>query len=95
MALALGWSEAEIQASFDRVVDDIYVSENWDQLAARGVDYFSLLGSHDWVAYDVPGTASIPLEPGRTSIDLITAHTVTVGGNVMLISAPYTRVALD
>ncbi|MDG2048167.1 MAG: hypothetical protein P8J79_13230 [Halioglobus sp.] len=50
MALALGWSEAEIQASFDRVADDIYVSENWDQLAARGVDYFSLPGSHDWVA---------------------------------------------
>ena len=45
VALALGWSEAEIQASFDRVADDIYVSENWDQLAARGVDYFSLPGS--------------------------------------------------
>ena len=206
VALALGWSETEVQASFDRVADDIYVSENWDQLAARGVDYFSLPGSHDWVAYDVPGTAtivpnlrtyivpngghdrsghpeapsdsvdaaffaehlfgadggleipdistmrngaslnvtvtfpeggvpedsrifwmyerepdgsswylydllpqdnwttmsgtgstwiaSIPLEPGRTSIDLITTHTVTVGGNVIPISAPYTRVAL-
>lgn len=205
-ALAFGWSEADVQASLDRVADDIYVSENWDELVARGVDYFSLPGSHDWVAYDVPGTAtmvpnlrtyivpngghnrpghpeapddtvdaaffaeqlfgadggleipeistvvngdtlevtvtfpeggvpedsrifwmyerepdgsswylydlfpednwttmsgtgsavtaSIPLEPGRTSIDLITTHTVTVGGNVIPISAPYTRVAL-
>ena len=37
----------------------LYVSENWDELAARGVSYFSLPGSHDWVAYDVPGTATI------------------------------------
>ncbi|MCX2978775.1 family 16 glycoside hydrolase [Candidatus Marimicrobium litorale] len=205
-ALAFGWSEAEVQASLDRVADDMYVSENWDELVARGVSYFSLPGSHDWVAYDVPGTAtilpnlrtyivpngghgrpghpeapsdsvdaaffaeqlfgadggleipeiatvvsgdtlevtvtfpdggvpedsrifwmyerepdgsswylydlfpednwttmsgagstvtaSIPLEPGRTSIDLITTHTVTVGGNSIPISAPYTRVAL-
>ena len=205
-ALAFGWSEAEVQASLDRVADDIYVSENWDELVGRGVSYFSLPGSHDWVAYDVPGTAtilpnlrtyivpngghdrpghpeapddtvdaaffaeqlfgadggleipeistvvngdtlevtvtfpdggvpedsrifwmyerepdgsswylydlfpednwttmsgagstvtaSIPLEPGRTSIDLITTHTVTVGGNSIPISAPYTRVAL-
>jgi hypothetical protein len=211
LALSLGWSEAEIQASFDRVADDIFVSENWDQLAARGVSLFSLPGSHDWVAYDVPDTgtiladlrtyivpngghdrpghpeapsdsvnavffaeqlfgadggletpdiattvnganldvtvtfpeggvpedsrifwmyerepdgsswylydlfpqdnwatmtgtgtgtgstwtASILLESGRTSIDLVTTHTVTVGGNIIPISAPYTRVALD
>ena len=207
LARPFGWSEADIQASFDRVADDLYVSENWDELAARGVEYFSLPGSHDWVAYDVPGTstilpdlrtyilpngghdrpghpeapgdsvnaaffaeqlfgadrgletpdiattvngatldvtltfpdggvpedsrifwmydrgpegsswylydlfpddnwttmtgagntwaASIPLEPSRTSIDLVTTHTVTVGGNTIPISAPYTRVALD
>jgi hypothetical protein len=207
LAQAAGFSEAEIQDSFDRVADDLYVSENWDELAARGVDYFSLPGSHDWVAYDTPGTstilpglptyivpngghdrsghpeapdnnvdaaffaeqlfgadggletpdiattvngatltvtvtfpdggvpedsrifwmyerepdgsswylydlfpednwttmtgtgstwaAAIPLEPGRTSIDLVTTHTVTVGGNIIPISAPYTRVALD
>jgi hypothetical protein len=207
LARASGWSEAGIQTSIDRVADDLYVSENWDQLAARGVNYFSLPGSHDWVAYDVPGTstilpdlrtyilpngghdrpghpeapgdsvnavffaeqlfgadggletpdiattvngttldvtvtfpdggvpedsrifwmydrrpdgsswylydllpeanwttmagsgsswtASISLEPGRTSIDLITTHTVTVGANTIPISAPYTRVALD
>jgi hypothetical protein len=207
LARASGWSEADIQTSIDRVADDLYVSENWDQLAARGVDYFSLPGSHDWVAYDVPGTSTIlpdlrtyilpngghdrpghpeapgdsvnaaffaeqlfgadggletpdiattvngatldvtvtfpdggvpedsrifwmydrrpdgsswylydllpepnwttmvgsgsswtgviSLEPGRTSIDLITTHTVTVGANTIPISAPYTRVALD
>ena len=207
LALAAGWSEAEIQASFDRVADDVYVSENWDELAARGVDILSLPGSHDWVAYDVPSTSvalpdlrtyivpngghsrpghpeapsndvdaaffaeqlfgadggletpdiataingghldvtvtfpsggvpedsrifwmydrgpdgsswylyrlfphdnwavmdgagdtwtcSIPLESGRDSIDLITTHTVTVGGNVIPISAPYTRVSLS
>ena len=39
--------------------------------------------------------APIPLEPSRTSIDLVTTHTVTVGGNTIPISAPYTRVALD
>ena len=207
LARPFGWSEADIQASFDRVADDLYVSENWDELAARGVEYFSLPGSHDWVAYDVPGTSTIlpdlrtyilpngghdrpghpeapgdsvnaaffaeqlfgadrgletpdiattvngatldvtltfpdggvpedsrifwmydrgpegsswylydlfpddnwttmtgagstwaaliPLEPSRTSIDLVTTHTVTVGGNTIPISAPYTRVALD
>jgi len=207
LLLAAGWSEAEIQASSDRVADDLYVSENWAQLAARGVNYFSLPGSHDWVANDVPSTgtilpdlrtyivpngghdrpghpeapdntvnaaffaeqlfgadggletpdiattvnganldvtvtfpdggvpedscifwmydrgpdgsswylydlipddnwtimagtgstwtATIPLESGRTSIDLITTHTVTVDSNTIPISAPYTRVALD
>lgn len=204
---AYGWSEAEVQESIDRVADDFYVSENWDALMARGVDIFSLPGSHDWVAYDVPGTAtilpqlrtyivpngghnrdghpaapddnvdaaffaehlfgaeggleipdihtqvngahldvtitfpdggvpedsrifwmydrqpdgsawylydlfpednwsimtgsgstwmaSIPLESGRTSIDLVTTHSVTVDGNLIPISAPYTRVALS
>jgi hypothetical protein len=203
----LGWSDAELLAAIERVADDLYVSENWDELTARGVEIFSLPGSHDWVAYDVPGTgamlpglrtyimpngghsraghpeapskdvdvaffaeqlsgadrgletpgvataikggvlevtvtfpdggapedsrifwmydrgpdgsawylydlipeenwavmsgagstwiASIALEPGRTSIDLITTHTVTVGGNTIPISAPYTRVVLD
>lgn len=207
LARGFGWSEADIQNGFDRVADDLYVSENWDELAARGVDYFSLPGSHDWVAYDVPSTstilpdlrtyilpngghdrpghpeapdddvnaaffaehlfgeeggletpdiattvngatldvtvtfpdggvpedsrifwmynrgpdgsawylydlfpddnwtsmtgngstwtASIVLEPGRASIDLVTTHTVTVGGNTIPISAPYTRVAID
>jgi hypothetical protein len=206
-ARAIGFSETEIQASFNRIADDIYVSENREQLAARGVAIFSLPGSHDWVAYDVPSTgtilpdlrtyivpngghdrpghpeapsnsvnavffaeqlfgadggletpsiastingtnldvtvtfpeggvpeesrifwmydrkpdgsswylydlfpeenwttmvgsgstqtASIPLEPGRRSIDLITTHTVTVDGKIIPISAPYTRVELD
>ncbi len=179
------------------------MSENWEGLKSRGVAIFSLPGSHDWVAYDVPGssatlpdlrtyivpngghsrdghfeapddsvsaaffaeqlfgadggletpeidavrngsrldltvffpdggvpedsrifsmydrgpdgsswylyelfpdenwltmtgsgsvwTASIPLEAGHTSIDLITTHTVTVDGNIIPISAPYTR----
>ena len=201
-----GWSEADVQESIDRVADDFYISENWGALMARGVDIFSLPGSHDWVAYDVPGaatilpqlrtyivpngghnraghpeapsdvvdpaffaehlfgedagleipdiattisgpnldvtitfpgggvpedsrifwmydrapdgsawylydlfpednwttmtgagstwTVSIPLEAGRQSIDLVTTHTVTVDGNIIPISAPYTRVAL-
>ena len=54
---AHGWTEAEMEAAFDRVVDDLYVSENWDQLVDRGVEIFSLPGSHDWVAYDVPTPA--------------------------------------
>ena len=58
-AQTYGWSDAEVQASIDRVADDMYVSENWDGLVARGVDIFSLPGSHDWVAYDVPGTSTI------------------------------------
>ena len=41
------------------VIDDLYVSENWDQLVDRGVEIFSLPGSHDWVAYDVPSTSEI------------------------------------
>lgn len=202
-----GWPEDEVQASIDRVLDDLYVSENWQDLMARGVEIFSLPGSHDWVAYDVPETgrllpglrtyivpngghgraghpaapskdvdaaffaeqllgaasgletpeittridgdvlevtvtfpeggepqdsrifwmydrgpdgsswylyrlfpkrnwttmtgrgsvwnASIPLEPGRRSIDLVTTHTTTIDGRTMPISAPYTRVTLD
>lgn len=202
-----GWTTIEVMAAIDRVADDLYVSENWDELTKRGVEIFSIPGSHDWVAYDVPGTgaalpglrtyivpnggharaghpeapskdvdaaffaeqlagvdggletpeistaingdtlevtvtfpdggvpeeskifwlydrgpdgsawylyelfpennwaemtgrgstwtASIPIESGHTSIDLITTHTVTVGDNIIPISAPYTRVELD
>ena len=201
-----GWTTQEILDAIDRVADDLYVSENWDALTARGVEIFSLPGSHDWVAYDVPGTgaklpglrtyivpngghtraghpaapsrnvdaaffaeqlngaggglktpeintaidgdtleitvtfpdggvpeeskifwmydrgpdgsawylydlfpednwlamtgrgstwnASIPLEAGRESIDLVTTHTVTVDERVVPISAPYTRVQI-
>ncbi|MBL6757591.1 MAG: hypothetical protein ISQ11_14420 [Planctomycetes bacterium] len=204
---AYGWTEAEMRAAFDGVADDLYVSENWEQLTDRGVEIFSLPGSHDWVVHDVhdtstvlPGlrtyivpngghargghpeaprssvnraffaeqlfgaeggletpeisavvngaeldvtvtfpeggepeesrvfwmydrgpdgsswylydlfpaenwaemvgsgstwTVSILLEPGRTSIDLITTHTATVDGHTLPISAPYTRVTLD
>ncbi|MDG1491599.1 MAG: hypothetical protein P8R43_06875, partial [Planctomycetota bacterium] len=205
--VTIGWTTQEILDAIDRVADDLYVSENWDALTARGVEIFSLPGSHDWVAYDVPGTgaklpglrtyivpngghtraghpaapsrnvdaaffaeqlngaeggletpqisavvngaeldvtvtfpeggepeesrvfwmydrgpdgsswylydlfpagnwaemtgsgstwtASILLEPGRTTIDLITTHTATVDGHTLPISAPYTRVPLD
>ena len=183
------------------------MSENWDELAKRGVEVFSLPGSHDWVAYDVPGTSTrlpglrtyivpngghgreghfmapsndvdaaffaeqlagadrgletpqisttvegdtlevtvtfpeggvpetshvfwmydrgpdgsawylydlvpeanwtemsgsgntwaavIELEPGRSTIDIMTAHTVAVDGRTVPISAPYTRVAIE
>jgi hypothetical protein len=204
--VTIGWTTQEILDAIDRVADDLYVSENWDALTARGVEIFSLPGSHDWVAYDVPGTgaklpglrtyivpngghtraghpaapsrnvdaaffaeqltgadrgletpeiatvidgdmfevtvtfpeggvpeeskifwmfdrgpdgsawylydlfpeanwaamsgkgnvwtATIPLEAGRASIDLVTTHTVTVDGRVIPISAPYTRVPI-
>ena len=207
MAGAFGWTETEVLSSIERVADDLYVSENRSELAARGVEIFSLPGSHDWVAYDVPSsgeilpnlrtyivpngghgrighpsapsddvdagffaeqlfhadrgletpgvttvikgdvlevtvtfpdggdpedsrifwmydrgpdgsswylyrlfpkenwttmtgkgntrTASISLEPGRGSIDLLTTHTVTVGQYTIPISAPYTRVWID
>ena len=205
----IGWTTQEILDAIDRVSDDLYVSENWDALTARGVEIFSLPGSHDWVAYDVPGTgaklpglrtyivpnggharaghpeapsndvdaaffaeqlagagrgletpeiatvidgdllevtatfpdggvpeeskifwmydrepdgsawylyelfpedrdhwtvmsgrgsvwtATIPLEAGRASIDLVTTHTVKIDGRVVPISAPYTRVSID
>ena len=54
-----GWTTAEVLTALDRVADDLYVSENWDELMARGVEIFNLPGSHDWVAYDVPGTGEI------------------------------------
>jgi hypothetical protein len=59
---------------------------------------YDLLPEANWTTMVGSGsswTASISLEPGRTSIDLITTHTVTVGSNTIPISAPYTRVALD
>ena len=206
-ATTVGWTTDEVLTAIDRIADDLYVSENWDELTKRGVEIFSIPGSHDWVAYDVPGTgvilpglrtyivpngghgrnghpeapsknvdaaffaeqltdadggletpeiftaidgdtlevtvtfpaggepeeskifwmydrgpdgsawylydvfpeenwaemsgsestwtASIPIESGHTSIDLVTTHTVTVGDNIIPISAPYTRVELD
>ena len=56
---SLGWTPEEVLAAIRRVADDLYVSENWDELTKRGVEIFSLPGSHDWVAYDVPGTGAI------------------------------------
>ena len=53
-----GWTSTEVLDAIDRVADDLYVSENWDELTDRGVEIFSLPGSHDWVAYDVPGTGT-------------------------------------
>lgn len=59
MAPTAGWTTDEVLTAIDRVADDLYVSENWDELTKRGVEIFSLPGSHDWVAYDVPGTGAI------------------------------------
>ena len=39
-------------------------------------------------------TASIALEPGRSSIDIVTTHTVTLDEGIMPISAPYTRISI-
>ena len=58
-AATVGWTTEEVLTAIDRVADDLYVSENWDELTKRGVEIFSIPGSHDWVAYDVPGTGAI------------------------------------
>ena len=68
-----GWSEADMRDAMDRIADDIYLSENWEEVQARGVEYFCLPGSHDWVAYDVP-TASQLLPDLRTYIQPNAGH---------------------
>ena len=59
--------------AMDRIADDIYLSENWKEVQSRGVEYFCLPGSHDWVAYDVP-TASQMLPDLRTYIQPNAGH---------------------
>ena len=56
-AAEMGWSEQDMRDAMNRIADDIYLVQNWEEVQARGVEYFCLPGSHDWVAYDVP-TAS-------------------------------------
>ncbi len=73
-----GGTEAEIQAAFDRVTDDLYVSENWEQLADRGVEIFSLPGSHDWSPTTCPRRArSCPACGPTSSPTAGTAEAVT------------------
>ena len=40
-------------------------------------------------------SASIELEPGHNTIDIITTHTKTVDERLVPISAPYTRVPIQ
>ena len=72
-AAEMGWSEQDMRDAMDRIADDIYLSENWEEVQARGVEYFCLPGSHDWVAYDVP-TASQMLPDLRTYIQPNAGH---------------------
>ena len=58
---------------------DLFPDDNWAVMAGSGSTW----------------SVSIPLEQGRTTIDLVTTHTVTVDGFTIPISAPYTRVTLD
>ena len=58
---------------------------------------YDLIPEENWAIMNGSGstwTASIPLDSGHASIDLITTHTVTVNGRIIPISAPYTRVTL-
>ena len=57
---------------------DLFPEDNWMTMTGRGSTW----------------TASIDLEPGRSSIDLVTTHTATVDGRAIPISAPYTRVPI-
>ncbi|MCP4893947.1 MAG: hypothetical protein GY911_09060, partial [Actinomycetales bacterium] len=57
---------------------ELFPENNWAEMTGRGSTW----------------NASIELEPGRSFIDLVTTHTVTIDGRVMPISAPYTRVPI-
>ena len=72
-AAEMGWSEQDMRDAMNRIADDIYLSENWKEVQSRGVEYFCLPGSHDWVAYDVP-TASQMLPDLRTYIQPNAGH---------------------
>ncbi len=53
VALQGGWSWEDIRQISRESGARILVSENWDQLMARGVDVHFQPGTHDWVAHDV------------------------------------------
>ena len=78
--------ESKIFWMYDRGPDgsawylyDLFPQDNWTSMSGTGSVW----------------TATIPLEAGRASIDLVTTHTVTVDGRAVPISAPYTRVSID
>ncbi|MDH4169018.1 MAG: alpha/beta hydrolase [Acidimicrobiia bacterium] len=58
-ARAAGWGEHDLRALMNAIGDDVYISESWERLRARGLEVFSAPGSHDWVAYDVPTTGDV------------------------------------
>lgn len=53
LALNAGWTWDEIRQLAADTAGEFYVSENWDQLMARGVDVLFQPGTHDFVAFDV------------------------------------------
>ncbi len=53
LALDAGWTWEEIRQFVAETAEEVYVSENWDELMARGVDVLFQPGTHDWVAYDI------------------------------------------
>ena len=53
VALKGGWSWEAIRQISRQSGARLLVSENWDELMARGVDIHFQPGTHDWVAHDV------------------------------------------
>ena len=53
VALKAGLSWEDIRQISRESGGRVLVSENWDQLMARGVDIHFQPGTHDWVAYDI------------------------------------------
>jgi hypothetical protein len=63
-ALDAGHSWEDLEKLAQRVADQIFISRNLDQLAARKVDMLFHPGTHDYVAFDLPwGGARFPRIP--------------------------------
>ena len=52
-ALKAGWSWEAVRQISRQNAGRLLVSENWDELMARGVDIHFQPGTHDWVAHDI------------------------------------------
>ena len=58
---------------------ELFPQDNWSTMTGNGSTW----------------SASIELEPGHSTIDIITTHTKTVDERLVPISAPYTRVPIQ
>lgn len=52
-ALDAGWTWEEIRQLAVNTADEFFLSENWDEVTARGADVLLQPGSHDHTAYDI------------------------------------------